>query len=812
LPNCAVPLRQLFANAALLFAHCCCWAATRAAAFAAGLFPNVKTKCRMETSLSCQRKAFSVMPFLPRSALSLAVALALLVPEAAVRAEDAGVPLNVAQATLPAAGTTDIERSNATQTVGRINADYAYARGITGKGVTIATMDSGISASSREFSAPGKLAPGYNAVTGTSDVTDVLGHGTHVAGIIAADRDGKGIFGVAYDATLLPIKVLSDGGRGSTNALDAGLRYAIGKAFIVNMSLSADAAYSPAALQQAVKGGLLIVAAAGNDAAANPGWPARFAKESWANNQIIAVGAVDANNHIAGFSNRAGDTAAWFLVAPGVGILSTYLNGQYAYMSGTSMATPVVSGAAALIKQMWPALKAEQIANILFVTATDLGAPGIDPIYGRGLVNVEKAMQPVGALTTTTYNGKTISVLSGSTQVSAATSRLWSLAASGQLQVIGFDAYRRDFRFDAGATVVQPPSLSLDQVFDGIDRRLEVADRVLRDGSEYLAAYETRRASDGGIATGTRRLAAFSLVSRVQDGEFAFGSGGLAAHYFGAGSLRPEHGSLHGAQQDSLRVLQLGGIAALANPYFVFLPGATHAGWAQHFGSVTLRFGTMASGPGATLVGTDALHVPQAHAALFEASTSFDRVALSLSLSRIDERSGYLGSYSSGPLAFNGDASTRALQLAGAVLLTPKLALAAQAAYGVTPGSLVSGSLITEVAKTRTNAFGLALVASDRFLADDRLSIALSQPMRAYAGQVAMDMLTGLDENGNEMRERTLFSMVPLGRELRAEVNYLVPLHDAASVGVTLMLRREPNNMIEAAAEKLLALRYEKRY
>ena len=73
-----------------------------------------------------------------------------------------------------------------------------------------------------------------------------------------------------------------------------------------------------------------------------------------------------------------------------------------------------------------------------------------------------------------------------------------------------------------------------------------------------------------------------------------------------------------------------------------------------------------------------------------------------------------------------------------------------------------------------------------------------------------MDMLTGLDADGNEMRERMKFSMVPLGRELRAEVNYFVPLHDAASVGVTLMLRREPNNMIDVAAEKLVALRYVK--
>jgi subtilisin family serine protease len=128
------------------------------------------------------------------------------------------------------------------------------------------------------------------------------------------------------------------------------MRFAVGKASIVNVSLSSANAYDPRATQQAVRAGLLIVVAAGNDALANPVWPARFAKEAWANNQVIAVGAVDANHRIASFSNRAGDTAAWFLVAPGVDIVSSYVNGQYVYMSGTSMATPVVSGAAALVK------------------------------------------------------------------------------------------------------------------------------------------------------------------------------------------------------------------------------------------------------------------------------------------------------------------------------------------------------------------------------------------------------------------------------------------------------------------------------
>lgn len=749
-------------------------------------------KRQMDLSFSTRKRTI---------ALAITASLAALTSTAGADDSDASVSIRAAQTYFPTPGAVDTERSNTARVLLRIHAGYAYGQSITGKGVTIALMDSGISGAHREFAETGKIATGFNAFNGTNDVTDRLGHGTHVAGILAADRDGQGIFGVAYDATLLPIKVLSDSGRSSTAVLDAGLRYAIGKAAIVNMSLGADAAYKPGALREAVQAGMLIVAAAGNNGAANPDWPARFAKESWASNRIIAVGAVDATNRIAGFSNRAGDTAAWFLVAPGVNIPSTYLNDQYVYKSGTSMATPVVSGAAALLKQMWPALRAEQIADILFVTATDLGAPGLDPVYGRGLVNVEKALQPVGPLITTTFNGKTINVLAGSTQLSTATARLWSLAASGQLQVLGLDDYRRDFRFDAGATLLQPPSLSLEQVFGSMESRLEAADRVLPDGSRFAALYELRRPLAGGMQSNEAapRLAAFFMTTGKDGGEFAVGSGGTAAHYFGAGNL------------PLAERLPLGGVTALAHPYFALLPQATHAAWTQDVDGIAFRFGMLASGPTATLVAQDR-HVPRARSALFEAAKSFGPAALSLSLARIDEMNGFLGTYSGGPLALAADASTHTLQASGAVLLAPKLVLAGQVAYAVTPGGFVNGSLITEVTKTRTNAFALALVAADRFQPDDRLSVALSQPMRAYAGQIAMDMLTGLDANGNELREPMRFSMVPLGRELRAEVNYFLPLRDAASVGMTLMLRHEPNNMVEAPMEKLLALRYMRQF
>lgn len=710
--------------------------------------------------------------------------------------------LNVAQTYYPSAGTVDIERTN-TPLITRIRADYVYAQNISGRGITIAVLDTGINAAHHEFFEVVKLAQGFNALTGTADVTDRSGHGTHVAGIIGAARDGRGMFGVAYDATLLSVKVFPDNGTGSTTVLDRGLRYAIGKAAIVNMSVGAAGYYDPRAMQEALRAGMLIVASAGNDGAPHPTWPARFAKEAWANNQIIAVGAVDHANRITAFSNRAGDAAAWYLVAPGVGIASTYPNDRYVAMSGTSMATPAVSAAAALLMQRWPSLRADQIATILLVTATDLGAPGIDAVYGRGLLNVEKALQPIGALVTTTYNGKAINVLAGSVQPSSATSRLWQLAASGQLRVVGLDDFERDFSVDLGKTVSRPATMSLEQIFGSMDSRIDVAEQLLADGSTMMAAYEHRMHGPGfhpyRNTMRDNRLAAFSLVAAHGGVETAIGIGGHAVRYFGASGLQLPQG------------LSFSQVEALAHPYFALVPGASHAAVAQQIGSVKLKFGVLTSAFNRTIAAQDGYMPsgvqPQAEAGVFEMSKSFNDAALSVSLSQTRESHAYLGAYSSGALALANRASTSVVQFASALALGPNLALAGQAAYGITPRSNGTDSLITEITRARTNAFSLALVASDRMRPGDRLSLSVSQPMRAYTGRIVMDMLTG-SSNAGRNRERLIFSMVPLGREMRAQLNYATPLADRSSFGLTLMVRREPNNIAHASTEKLIAVRY----
>lgn len=318
----------------------------------------------------------------------------------------------VTLATASQAGPSSREIGNSTGAT-RLKAPSAWLKGATGQKIVIAEIDTGVNAAHPDLT--GRVLTGFNALTGGTATGDGNGYGTHVAGILGAAANGRGIVGVAYNAKILPVKIFDANNNATETALSSGIRCTYGKAKILNLSLGANGPVSESALRGAVSRGQLIVSAAGNSGLANPDWPARYAAQSWANGQIIAVGAVDAYNHIARWSNRAGVTRYNYLVAPGTWVLSTYKS-SYAYMDGTSMATPYVSGAAAVVWSYWPYLTARQVTNTLFRTATDLGIAGVDAVYGHGLVNLERALQPVG-----TTSVKTASV-SSTTSSSASTS------------------------------------------------------------------------------------------------------------------------------------------------------------------------------------------------------------------------------------------------------------------------------------------------------------------------------------------------------------------------------------------------------
>lgn len=268
-----------------------------------------------------------------------------------------------------------------------IHADLAWDKVDPAKrsAVTIAVLDTGINLTHEDLQ--NDIVPGYNFINNDGNPADGNGHGTHVAGIAAAIiNNGKGIAGIAGGAKIMPIKVMDDSGSGSYSTIINGVRYAADHgAKVISMSLggSGTSQAMQDAVDYATSHGVSVVAASGNNNGA-VSFPGNC-------NGVITVGAIDSNNQRASFSNYGPEMD---VVAPGVNIISSFKNGDSSYtaMSGTSMATPFVSGVAALVRAANPSLSTAAVTNIIDQSATDLGTAGFDNYYGYGLVDANKAV------------------------------------------------------------------------------------------------------------------------------------------------------------------------------------------------------------------------------------------------------------------------------------------------------------------------------------------------------------------------------------------------------------------------------------
>ena len=287
--------------------------------------------------------------------------------------------------------------------VNRIDADLAWPTGNTGRGVKVAILDTGIDYDHPDL----RVAGGVNYAGTTKDGStypvdwnDNYGHGTHVAGIVAARNNTIGVIGVAPDVSLWAVKVLGDNGSGYTSDIIQGLQWCTTHGIrVASMSLGGSNTYSlKYACDRAYAYGVLLVAAAGNNGGAVI-YPAAYSS-------VIAVAATDSYNRRASFSSYGSQIG---LAAPGVSIYSTYKNGTYATMSGTSMACPHVTGAAALA---WASGLTTNLAvrKRLTSTAEDLGTRGFDYYFGYGLVDAQRAAM---------YAGTTIAAASDANQTPA---------------------------------------------------------------------------------------------------------------------------------------------------------------------------------------------------------------------------------------------------------------------------------------------------------------------------------------------------------------------------------------------------------
>jgi type VII secretion-associated serine protease mycosin len=266
--------------------------------------------------------------------------------------------------------------------------NVAAAQKITkGDGVTVALIDTGVKANHRDLA--GNVVPGVDfSASGTKGWVDTDGHGTAMAGLIAGHGhgagDADGALGIAPAARVLPIRVLKSDNRSTPDvpkAIDEAVK---GGAKVISMSFgTTDTASLNHALDNALKADVVLIAASGN----RPDetfvqYPARYPG-------VVAVGATGRDGELASVSVTGKEVA---LTAPGADIVSTSHTGAYQRQGGTSEATAIVAGAAALVRAKYPNLSATEVVHRLTATATDKGAPGRDSDYGFGELNLVAAL------------------------------------------------------------------------------------------------------------------------------------------------------------------------------------------------------------------------------------------------------------------------------------------------------------------------------------------------------------------------------------------------------------------------------------
>ncbi|RUS48749.1 peptidase S8 [Cohnella sp. AR92] len=250
--------------------------------------------------------------------------------------------------------------------------------------IVVAVVDTGVQMDHPDLQ--GRLVEGKNIIDPSAKPNDDVGHGTHVAGIIAAKvNNNEGIAGMTWQTKIMPVKVLDSSGAGTAYSVAEGIIWAADHgANVINMSLGnyASAEFLHDAVKYAHDKGVVLIAASGNDNTDQPGYPAAYP-------EVFAVAATNQDESKAEYSNF-GDYID--VAAPGTSIASTYPGSRYAALSGTSMASPHVSALASLVRAANPSLTNEQVMELLRSTAKDLGAKGKDADFGYGQIDVNAAV------------------------------------------------------------------------------------------------------------------------------------------------------------------------------------------------------------------------------------------------------------------------------------------------------------------------------------------------------------------------------------------------------------------------------------
>ena len=681
----------------------------------------------------------------------------------------------------------------------QINALPAYDAGADGSGALIAIIDTGIDVDNEEFA--GRLHPASQdlvrpgVVTDTSllrpggpNLQDVEGHGTAVAGIAAGARNDLAAHGVAPEAEILAFRANDE-----TDLLQIlgeplveGLILARDNdADVINLSLGSDEPGARTDFQGllAFNAGndIVTVLAAGNEDEDDPNESALAAVDPDAAGTALIVGAVGPSGLLAPFTNRAGAGAAAYVVAPGVAVPTTALGGSgptnIVLFSGTSASTPHVSGLVALIRGRWPTLSAAEVVDIILDSAVDLGDPGVDPIYGHGLIDAGAAIEPLGSTTLTTVSGSTFS-LAGAT-IAASPAFGDSLSAFGDF--VFLDGYGRDFHGDLGGFAFSTGWRDLN-LANTIYDRAETVGSAERYAPFAYAQYRLRERDLSRVSPQAAVRANFldadtaELATRAElDAALVMNLGPQSAVSISRGfaSGRNLLDGEAGADADFMTCESAG------NPYLCGQTSTFSFSLRQDVSSRNaLSVGFVRSETDDLSVGLGGLEGAETLAASVRFGRGAGARRFGVEAGIISEEGALLGARFSDAFGAGVSANTTYASLNGAIGLSPGTSFYGRASIGHTQTAGARGAgLISEIGDLTTSSFAFGVTRKGVWGEGDQLSIGVAQPLRVEAGQLELVAPIAFDARAGDFgfAQRNV-SLAPSGRELDLEASYQVAL------------------------------------
>ena len=724
-----------------------------------------------------------------------------------------------------APGDFETPEYNAQEGLGLINASDAYARGLTGKNIVVAVVDTGLDVTHPEFQ--GQIAPGgFDFVDGTATMSDPFGHGTLVSGIIGARKDDVGMHGLAFDAKLLPFRIFDADGRFAVSnaqlaaAFDGAVANGAG---VVNNSWGTaidvtavteqqitNSFVEPEvldAMQRTVDSGSVVVFAAGNASFANPnieaGLPFHFPALQ---NLWVAVIALDLGGNLTSYTNRCGVAAAWCIAAPGggdpgqgeAGVFSTASGGGYRRASGTSFTTPHVSGALAIILELFQGLTPQEAVERLFVSANGNGVYGDSAIFGHGLLDLGAATQPIGTvfvITGDSLSGPAFALDTTRIRLGNAFGDGLTNSLAGVTLAV-FDSYNAPFYVDLGAFVqADSGRLDLDSLFQRFGK-FSTRQTVAYSFGELSYAFS----SSGDDAMVPGRAPKTELEELSFTGPLTATSE-LTLNY-------NTHPALAFGLQGSGTVDRniMVSTAAFAAPYMSFAErGYNFATATELSGLGTLRLGaffgeTENEGSGESFGTTAELAVPVG-----------ERANLTVQLGSLSERETFLGSHTEGAFEITGGVPTYFGGVSGEIALSDTWRLVGSAFAGLSYPQAAKDSLFADVSPILTQSFTAGVVGDGVLRDGDRLGFLVNQPLRVTSGSAELALATGRDTERNVLTDRFTADLAPDGREIDVEAFYSLSIADHTRLTTSAMLRSEPGHIEGASPEGIFMLRFEQR-